>query len=86
MSIQRDGTRNEVVRSLMTYPVCAHGSAPRKKEVRDAYGSSPLLVQLVIIHCGKYFTLGERSALMKTAEAHGDIQALMCEASKAEPK
>jgi hypothetical protein len=86
VSIQRDGAQNEVVRSLMTYPVCAHGSAQRKKDVRDSYGKAPLLVQLAIIHCGKFFTSGERSALMKTAEAHGDIQALMCEAFKAEQK
>jgi hypothetical protein len=86
VAIQRDGGQNEVVRSLLTYPVCAHGSAQRKKEVRDGYGNSPLLVQLAIIHCGKHFTAGERNALMKTAEAHGDIQALMCDAFKAEQK
>ena len=85
-NIQRDGAQNEVVRSLLTYPVCAHGSAQRKKEVRDSYGNAPLLVQLAIIHCGKYFTSGERGAIMKTAETHGDVQALMCEAFKAEQK
>jgi hypothetical protein len=84
--IQGDGAQNEVVRSLLTYAVCAHGSAQRKKEVRDSYGKAPLLVQLAIIHCGRYFTSGERSALMKTAEAHGEIQALMCDAFKAEQK
>lgn len=82
----RDGSQSEVVRSLLTYSVCKHGSAQRKKEVRDSYGSAPLLVQLAIIHCGKHFTAGERNALMKTAEAHGEIQALMCEALKEEQK
>ena len=86
VNIQRDGARSDVVRSLLTYPVCAHGSPQRKKEVRDGYANAPLLVQLAIIHCGKYFTSGERSALMNTAEAHGDIQALMCEAFKAEQR
>jgi hypothetical protein len=85
-SIQRDGSQNEVVRSLLTYTVCIHGSAKRKKEVRDGYANAPLLVQLAIIHCGRHFTGAERSALMKTAEGHGDIQALMCEAVKTEQK
>ena len=86
VNMQRDGAQSDVVRSLLTYSVCSHGSAQRKKEVRDGYGSAPLLVQLAIIHCGKHFTSGERSALMKTAEAHGEIQALMCEAFKAEQR
>jgi len=85
-SIQRDGAQNDVVRSLLTYSVCAHGSPQRKKEVRDGYSSAPLLVQLAIIHCGKHFTSGERNSFMNTAESHGDIQALMCEAFKAEQK
>lgn len=85
-TMQKDGAQSDVVRSLLTYAVCRHGTPQRKKEVRDGYGSAPLLVQLAIIHCGKNFTSGERSALMKTAEAHGEIQALMCEAFKAEQK
>lgn len=79
-------SQSEVVRSLLVYPVCAHGSAPRKKDVRDSYSTSQLLVQLAIIHCCKYFTAGERNALMNTAQAHGELQALMCEAFKAEQK
>lgn len=85
-NMHRDGSQNEVVRSLLTYSVCAHASPQRKKEVRDSYGTAPLLVQLAIIHCGKHFTSGERNALMNTAQAHGEIQALMCEAFKAEQK
>jgi hypothetical protein len=85
-SMQRDGTQHEVVRSLLTYAVCAHGSAQRKKEVRDSYGNSPLLVQLAIIHCGMHFTSGERNALMTTAQMHGELQALMCTAFKEEQK
>jgi hypothetical protein len=85
-NMHRDGAKSEVVRSLLTYSVCKHGSAQRKKDVRDSYGNAPLLVQLAIIHCGKHFTAGERGALMKTAEAHGEIQALMCEAFKEEQK
>lgn len=83
-NLHRDGLQSEVVRSLLTYTVCAHASAQRKKEVRDAYGTAPLLVQLEIIHCGRHFTAGERKALMNTAQAHGELQALMCEAYKAE--
>lgn len=84
--IQRDGSRHEVIRSLLTYTVCKHGSAQRKKEVRDNYANAPLLVQLAIIHCVRHFTSGERNALLKTAEAHGELQALMCEAVKQENK
>lgn len=85
-NMHRDGSQSEVVRSLLTYTVCAHASAQRKKEVRDGYGTAPTLVQLAIIHCGNHFTAGERNALMNTAQAHGEIQALMCEAFKAEQK
>lgn len=53
---------------------------------RALYGTAPLLVQLAIIHCGSHFTAGERNALMNTAQAHGEIQSLMCEAFKAEQK
>lgn len=84
--MQRDGKQSDVVRSLLTYAVCAHASAPRKKEIRDAYSTAPLLVQLAIIHNGKHFTAGERNALMKTAQSHGELQAMMCEAFKAEQK
>lgn len=82
-AIQKDGSKNAVIRSLLTYSVCKFGSASQKKEVRDKYNDSPLLVQLAIIHASQYFTSGERSSLMKTAEAHGDLQALICEAVKA---
>ena len=85
-NMHRDGSQSEVVRSLLTYTVCAHASAQRKKEVRDGYGTAPLLLQLAIIHCGSHFTAGERNALMNTAQAHGEIQALMCDAFKAEQK
>lgn len=85
-NLHRDGSKHEVVRSLLTYTVCGHASAQRKKEVRDSYGTAPLLVQLAIIHCGAHFTAGERNALMNTAQAHGEIQALMVEAFKAEQK
>lgn len=85
-AMQKDGSQHDVVRSLLTYTVCAHGSAQRKKEVRDSYGSAPLLVQLAIIHCGNHFTAGERNALMSTAEMHGELQALMCAAFKSEQK
>ncbi|UYY59751.1 RNA-directed DNA polymerase [Sphingomonas sp. S2-65] len=84
--LSKDASKNEVVRSLLVYPVCAHGSAPRKKHVRDHYSTSPLLVQLAIIHCGSHFTSGERSALMATAQGHGELQAMMCDAFKAEQK
>ena len=50
------------------------------------YPTAPTLVQLAIIHCGINSTAGERNALMNTAQAHGEIQALMCEAFKAEQK
>jgi hypothetical protein len=82
----RDASQNEIVRSLLVYPICGHASAARKKDVRDGYATSPLLVQLAIIHCGNNFTAGERNALMNTAQAHGELQALMCEAFKAENK
>jgi hypothetical protein len=85
-NLQKDGSRHDVVRSLLTYAVCRHGSPHRKKEIRDNYGSSPLLIQLSTIHASKYFTLGERNALMKTAEAQGELQALTCEAVKADLK
>ena len=85
-TMHRDGAQSDVVRSLLTYTVCRHGSAQRKKDVRDSYANAPLLVQLAIIHCGDRFTAGERNALMKTAEAHGEIQSLMCEAFKEEQK
>lgn len=83
-NIQKDGSRHEVIRSLLTYTVCRHGTAPAKKVVRDAYPSSPLLVQLAILHSSEFFTAGERAALLKTAEAHGDLQALLCQALKAQ--
>jgi hypothetical protein len=86
VQIQGDGSRHEVVRSLLTYVVCRHGSAPKKKQIRDGYGASSLLVQLAILHASQFFTSGERSALIKTAEAHGDLQGLMCEALKAAKK
>lgn len=82
----KDAGQSDVVRSLLVYPVCAHASAPRKKHLRDHYGNSPLLVQLAVIHCGNHFTAGERNALMKTAQGHGELQALMCDAFKAEQK
>lgn len=85
-NMHRDGSQSEVVRSLLTYTVCAHATAQRKKDVRDGYGTAPLLVQLAIIHCGNHFTAGERNALLNTAQAHGEIQALMCDAFKAEQK
>ena len=85
-AMQKDGSKHEVIRSLLTYTVCSHGSAQRKKDVRDSYGQAPLLVQLAIIHCGSNFTAGERNALVKTAETHGELQSLMCDALKAEMK
>jgi hypothetical protein len=83
---QADGDRHEVVRSLLTYIVCTHGSAARKKAVRDAYGGAPLLVQLATLHTSDQFTAAEQSALLKTAEAHGELQGLMCDAVKAAKK
>ena len=83
---QADGDRHEVVRSLLTYFVCKHGSAARKKAVRDAYAGSPLLVQLAILHASNKFTNAEQNALLKTAEAHGELQGLMCDAVRLEKK
>jgi hypothetical protein len=80
---QAEGDRHEVVRSLLTYVVCRHGSAPRKKAIRDAFGASPLLVQLATLHASDNFTAAERDALLKTAEAHGDLHGLMCDAVRA---
>lgn len=77
-------SHHDVTRSLLVYSICNKGSAQRKKEIRDSYAKSSLLIQLAIIHSGKNFTAAERNALMKTAEAHGDIQSLMCEAFKLE--
>ena len=82
--IRKDGTKHEVVRSLLTYSVCRHGSAAKKKEVRDGYSSSPLIIQLAILHSSFYFTAAERSAFLNTAEAHGELQKLMCNAVKME--
>lgn len=84
--IQADGSRHEVVRSLLTYLVCRHGTALRKKVVRDSYATAPLLVQLAILHASGNFTAGERNGLLQTAESHGALQGLMCEALKAENK
>lgn len=82
----KNASHHDVTRSLLVYSICKHGSAQKKKEIRDGYGKSPLLVQLAIIHSGHNFTAGERGALMKTAESHGEIQSLMCDAFKLEQK
>ena len=81
---QKDGANPEVIRSLLTYVVCKHGTAQRKKAIRDNYQNSSLLVKLATIHCARYFTSGERSALMKSVDGHGDIEGLMCLALKRE--
>ena len=84
--IRKDGARHEVIRSLLTYSVCRHGTALRKKNVRDSYSAAPLLVQLAILHSSSFFTAAERNALLKSAESHGDIHKLMCAAVKADIK
>jgi hypothetical protein len=83
---QADGDRHDVVRSLLTYIVCRHGSAARKKAIRDGYGGAPLLVQLATLHASDDFTAAEQNALLKTAEAHGELQELMCDAVRAAKK
>jgi hypothetical protein len=50
------------------------------------YAGSPLLVQLAVLHSSDNFTAGERNALLKTADGHGDLQGLMCQALKASKK
>ncbi|MEO5611497.1 MAG: hypothetical protein ABIT68_01845 [Sphingomicrobium sp.] len=57
-----------------------------KKAIRDSYGGAPLLVQLATLHASDQFTAAEQSALLKTAEAHGELQGLMCDAVKAAKK
>ena len=78
--LQKDGSQSDVVRSLLTYVIAKHGSAQRKKELRDNYASGPLLVQLATIHSAEHYTAAERGSLIKTAEGHGDLQSLMCKA------
>ncbi len=79
---QKNPMVHDVVRSLLTYSVARHGSAGRKKEIRDAYPSSPLLVQLATIHASGNFVTAERNALLNTASGHGELQALLCLAMK----
>jgi hypothetical protein len=82
----KDKSQHDVTRSLLVYSICQNESAQNKKEIRDEYVKSPLLIQLAIIHSGDSFTSSERNALMKTAESHGDLQSLMCNAFKLEQK
>lgn len=79
---QREQSVHEVVRSLLTYAVARHGSAARRKELRDAYAGSPLLVQLATIHASEFFVAAERHAFLGVAAAHGDLHSLLCEAVK----
>jgi hypothetical protein len=79
---QRDQGVHEVVRSLLTYAVARHGSASRRKELRDAYAGNPLLVQLATIHASEFFVTAERNAFLGVAAAHGDLQSLLCAALK----
>lgn len=82
----KNPSNHEVVRSLMVYTICQHGSAARKKEVRESFNSNPLLIQLAIIHCGDTYTAGERNSLMSTAQSYGELHSLMCDAYKASKK
>jgi hypothetical protein len=79
---QRDQGVHEVVRSLLTYAIARHGSAARRKQLRDAYAGNPLLVQLATIHASEFFVAAERNAFRGVAAAHGDLQSLLCEALK----
>ncbi|GAA4715541.1 RNA-directed DNA polymerase [Sphingomonas lutea] len=83
---QSDGDRHEVVRSLLTYIVCRQGSPARKKAIRDGYAGAPLLVQLATLHASGDFTSAEQAGLLTTAEAHGELQGLMCDAVRAAKK
>lgn len=85
-AVQADGSKHDVVRSLAVYAVARHGSPQRKKELRDNYGSFSPLGQLATIHASRHFVAGERNALIKSAEGHGELQSLTCEAVKAELK
>ena len=80
---QRNPVVHEVVRSLLTYAVVKNGSAAKRKELRDAYSSSPLLVQLATIHASEHFVAAERNAFLGVAATQGELQALLCEAVKA---
>lgn len=51
-----------------------------------SYGGAPLLVQLATLHASDDFTSAEQGGLLTTAEAHGELQGLMCEAVKAAKK
>lgn len=84
--IVSDGSRHEVIRSLLVYSVAKHGTPQQKKKLRDSYANAPILMQLSIIHSAKNFTSGERNAFLKTAVTHGDLQSLMVSAFKAEQK
>ena len=84
ISTQKDPSRHDVVRSLLTYVVCRHGSAQLKKEMRDSYTGSPFLVQLALIHASRYFTSAERNAMLKTIQGSGGLADLMCDAVKLE--
>jgi hypothetical protein len=66
VNIQRNGAQNEVVRSLMTYPVCAHGSAQRKKEVRDA------LQQCAATGATRYHSLRQILHVWRAKRPHED--------------
>jgi ribosomal protein L9 len=79
---QRQQGVNDVVRSLLTYAVARHGSAARRKELRDGYANNPLLVQLATIHASEFFVAAERNAFLGVAAAHGDLHSLLCEAVK----
>jgi hypothetical protein len=79
---QRDQSVHEVVRSLLTYAVARHGSAARRKELRDGYAGNPLLVQLATIHASEFFVTAEKNSFVGVAAAHGDLQSLLCVAIK----
>ena len=81
-----DGSQHEVVRSILIYTIAKRGSPPQKKKLRELYLNAPVIMQLAVIHSAKAFTSGERNALFKTAESHGDLHSLMVAATKAEIK
>ena len=81
-AMQKDPNNHEVVRSLLTYVVAKHGSAPRKKELRDNYANSPFLVQLATIHASDNFVTAEKKAFLSTASAQGELEGLITEAVK----
>jgi hypothetical protein len=80
--VQRDPNEHEVVRSLLTYVIAVHGTAGRKKDLRDGYANSSLLVQLATIHASSSFVPAERAAFLKTASMHGELQEMLCGAMK----